>query len=477
MSPATAGVIEGLLYGALAAGLLAPLTPREKSRPALALAWIGVLLYSAASALTLAYTVSHGSLELYSRLVVYDRFAAFMASIAGLAAILALLSVGSQAAEWPSYPAYYSLLPIILFGVYMIAGAANAVMVLAVWLLVSVASYVVIALPGDAESRAAAVRYILMGAVATLFLAFWVAVHAVATSSVALAPPRTDMFDFSLYPQASIGALAITLFLAALGFKLGVVPFHWWLPNVYARADGRAVSIVAGVAKVGFIAVTARLIYYAASPANAKALALLLAGLAVVTMTYGNIAALTTRDLQAILAYSSIAHIGYILTALAAVAYLKGYAGATAAEAALAAIAIHTLAYAASKSPLFAAIGAKPEPGFRSLRGLLRTSPGAALAVAVLLLSLLGVPPLVGFWGKLYMFMAAIKYSIPLVAIALVNSGISAVYYVIAIRELAAPEEPVEAPPASVVATLTAAALIVLVVGLAAPYLYSLIIP
>ncbi len=470
-------VILASLYAGLAAGILVPLTPRHRGNVALGLAWVGTALYVIAAALTMVRVEESGPLTLYSGLVVHDAFSSFMLVIAGLAAVLALLSVEGQASEWPTHPAFYSLLPIILFGVYMMTGAANALFFLAVWLLVSVASYVVIALPGDAASRGAAVRYILMGAIATLFLAMWVAVHAVATGTVALAAPRSDVFDFSVYPRTGVGALALMLFLAAVGFKLGVVPFHWWLPNVYGRADGRAVSIVAGVAKVGFIAVAARLVYYAASPANAKALAAVLAGLAVITMTYGNIAALTTRDLQAILAYSSIAHIGYILTALAAAAYLKGVAGSSLALAALAAVAIHTLAYSLAKAPLFAALGGEWAPDLRGLRGIAKASPGLASGIALLLLSLLGVPPLVGFWGKLYMFMAAIKYSLPLVAIALINSGISAVYYVIAIRELSRPAEEVKLPPPSVRASIAAAALITLVVGVAAPYLVALIAP
>lgn len=475
-----AGIIGwslGLLYASLAAGILVPVTPRTRVGPALALSWAGVLLYTAAAALTFTKTIGGSPVTLYEGLVVHDTFTAFMAFIAGITGIISLLAVGGQASKWPSHPAFYSLLPIILYGVYMIAGSANAVMVLSVWLLVSVASYVVIALPGDPASRAAAVRYILMGAVATLFLAFWVAVHATTAGAALQAAGGSDIFDFGSYPKSGLGGLAVTLFLAAIGFKLGVVPFHWWLPNVYGRADGRAVSVVAAVAKVGFIAVAARLIYYAASPADAEALAATLAVLAVVTMTYGNIAALTSRDLQAILAYSSIAHIGYILTALAAVAYLRGVAGATAAQAALAAVAIHSLAYTLSKAPLFSALGAEPAPRLRGLRGILRTSPATAVSVAVLLLSLLGVPPLLGFWGKLYMFMAAIKYSIPLVAIALVNSGISAVYYVLAIRELAAPAERAEAPPPSVKATLAVGALLSLALGLIAPHIFSLLTP
>ncbi len=468
--------VEALLYATLAAGILVPITSPRKAGPALALAWLGVVFYAGASWLTFLHVATGGALELYQGLIIHDAFTSFLAASASIAAALALLLVGANAADWPSHPAYYSLLPIILFGTYLMAGAANAIMVLAVWLLVSVASYVIIALPGDPQSRGAAVRYIITGAVATLFLAFWVAVHAIAVGSSPQAGMLRDYFDFYHYPAEGFTAVALMLFLTAIGFKLGIVPFHWWLPNVYARADGRAVSVVAGMAKLGFIAVAGRLVYQATTPENAAGIASLLAALAVITMTYGNIAALTNRDLQGILAYSSIAHIGYILTALAAAAYLRG-TGSPAALAALAAVAIHGLAYAISKAPLFAVLGDESGREARSLRGLLRTSPAAAISMATLLFSLLGVPPLLGFWGKLYMFMAAVKYSIPLTVIALVNSGISAVYYVAAVRELASPSE--EAPRLSPAATaaLAAAALIALALGLLAPAIYSTITP
>jgi NADH-quinone oxidoreductase subunit N len=474
VSLATADYVVSLLYATLAAGILVPIASYRRVRPALALAWIGVILYFAASWLTLYETLNGGTIVLYSSLIVHDSFTAFLAASAGIAAVLLLLMVHDNAAEWPSHPAFYSLLPIILAGTYFMAGATNAVMVLAVWLLLSVASYVVIALPGDAASRAAAVRYIITGAVATLFLAFWVALHAVAVGSEPSA--ARDFFDFYNYPAHGITPLVLGLFLAAVGFKLGVVPFHWWLPSVYARADGRAVGLVAGVAKLGFIAVAGRLVYYATTPSNAYGVAALLAALAVLTMTYGNLAALTTRDLQAILAYSSIAQVGYILTALAAAAYLKA-SGGTAAMTALAAVAIHGLAYALSKAPLFAALGGEEGSEARRLRGLLRSSPAAAISMAVLLFSLLGVPPLLGFWGKLYMFLSAVKYSIPLTLIALLNSGISAVYYVAAVRELASPDEEAPHLPSNVTATLAAAALIVVAIGLMGPAIYSTLTP
>ncbi len=458
-------VVLYLVYATLALGIIVPVIPRRQLKIHRMLAWLAVIIFFVASSILL-YNTTAGAVEYYGGLLVHDSFTAAITLAAAIAAIMALMAVDVDAVLWPSHPAYYSLLPLILFGVFFMAGSYDALVLLASWLVVSIASYVFIALPGDRESRGAAVRYIIMGAVATLFLVFWVALHTGIQAGL-------SKFAYKPYADASLASLAVPALIAALGFKLGIVPFHWWLPSVYGRADGRAVAVVAGVAKLGFIAALARVLYAASvSPEVSSRIALVLAALAVVTMTYGNIAALTTRDLQLILTYSSIAQIGYILVAAAALAYLAP-ADPRYATLAFAAIAVHSLAYALSKSPLFSA--AQELRG--GLRGLALRSPVAALSASILLMSLLGVPPLLGFWGKLYMFLAAIKYSLPLVLIALVNSGVSAAYYALAIREMLAKEVKVPTVKDSIEASLLIGALLTVILGLVAPQLLAAFTP
>lgn len=455
-------VVLYLVYATLALGIIVPVIPHRKLEIHRMLAWLAVIIFFIASAVLL-YNTTAGTVVYYGGLLIHDSFTAAITLAAAIAAITALMAVDVDAGLWPSHPAYYSLLPLILFGVFFMAGSYDALVLLASWLVVSIASYVFIALPGDRESRGAAVRYIIMGTVATLFLVFWVALH----TGIQVFWASLSRFAYKPYADANLASLAVPALIAALGFKLGIVPFHWWLPSVYGRADGRAVAVVAGVAKLGFIAALARVLYAASvSPLVSSRIALVLAALAVITMTYGNVAALTTRDLQLILTYSSIAQIGYILVAAAALAYLAP-ASPRYATLALAAIAVHSLAYALSKSPLFSA--AQELKG--GLRGLALRSPAAALSASILLMSLLGVPPLLGFWGKLYMFLAAIKYSLPLVLIALVNSGVSAAYYALAIREMLAKEAKAPTIKDSIKASLLVGALLTVVLGLLAPRL------
>jgi len=274
---------------------------------------------------------------------------------------------------------------------------------------------------------------------------------------------------------------AVVAALAALGFKLGLFPFHWWLPNVYGRADGRVVSFVAGVAKLGFIAIIARIVIVEASGPLSLPIAITAALIAAFTMIYGNIAALSSRNFQMILSYSSMAQVGYIMTAIAAAAYFAG-AGPSYHPLLIMsyyAVAIQAIAYSFAKVPLFALAGESGRE-LSDLRGMITSSPAAAVASSVLLLSLLGLPPFLGFWGKLYMFMAAAGFALWLAVLALVNSGISAFYYAIVIRNMLAKGE---GPTVGrrYTASLVLGAVAVIAVGVIAPlilgYLTAVFLP
>jgi NADH-quinone oxidoreductase subunit N len=457
-------LVEVLVYTTLASSLAIPLlaaTGYHRSRAILALSWLGVLSFLLASLLVFA---SNG-VELYSGLVRHDAFTSIILLGAGLSACLALLAVGYDGYRWFSHPAFYSLLPLVLFGTFYLAGANNVLVVIASWLLVSVASYVLVALPGDSDSRMASIKYIYVGMVATLLIAIWASVHVSRVDGLL----EVGMLSGGNQPLALLALLAS---ISAFGFKVGIVPFHWWLPSVYGRADGRVIAVVAGVAKLGFIAIIVRLITQSFSDLGYTSK--LLAVLAVTTMTYGNIAALTTTDLQRLLAYSSIAHIGYITAA----AYVLSIAepGSLAYRMALAGIALQSIAYTIAKTPLFLLTSEAGRSLEGELRGLLARDRQASISVAVLLASLLGIPPLLGFWGKLYMFLPLASYSIAILAIALVNSGVSSAYYVRALRDIVTtPEGAVRGIREGYRTALTIGAVMTVILGLIAPLVLSVI--
>ncbi|MEB3825766.1 MAG: hypothetical protein LRS47_03755 [Desulfurococcales archaeon] len=457
--------VTGLSYIILILGVAVPLSKPlgiEKTRLPYAFSWASTLLLSIIAYLLIDNTYTGGYTTLYKGLVTYNSFSAFMLLLTAIASMLVLMAIKNRAEEWPTAPAVYGLIPLIHFGLIFAMGVNDALLLLAIWLLVSVASYVVIALPKDSESVKGAVRYAFMGSLATLFLAVWVAFNLVVNGTFAITPYETGLVSI-----LGFGALVISI-----GFKLGIAPFHWWLPDVYGKSNGYGVSIVAGIVKIGFIAIAARVVYYISSSGFSTVSTITLAALAVATMFWGNIAALTTRNLQRILAYSSIAHVGYILVGLTALAYAAGSSNTALAMYAFAAIAIHTAAYSISKAPLFAVMG-EGRTDLGILKGMFKRDPASATSIAILLLSLLGLPPLLGFWGKLYMFTAVAGYSLPLLVIALINSGISAVYYGIAIREMLSTEEGGVTYDGYRKASLVIAATLIVILGLLAQYIFT----
>jgi NADH:ubiquinone oxidoreductase subunit 2 (chain N) len=468
--------VEFLLYLTLAASLIAPVTSplgrRENVTPAIVAA-IGVGSFATLSGLLL-YATASAPVQFYGGLVVQDSFTSLLLLGAALAAITYMIAIGVEGLQWASSPSLYSLIPLTLFGSFFLAGAANLLVILASWLLVSVVSYVVIASSDVKEAKGAAVRYAFVGIVATLILATSLAFYSIASGSYVL-----SLTPLSAGSGAAreVAALSVILLLAALGFKVGLFPFHWWLPSVYGRGDGRTVSFVAAVVKLAFIAVLGRalLVLSYGSPLAGN-VALTVAVLAVATMTYGNVAAFTSRDLQVILAYSSMAQVGYILAALAAAAYFAGNLELSMLRLALYAVALQSIAYAIAKAPLFAFTGSTARE-LERLRGLMGVSPAAAVSASVLLYSLLGVPPLLGFWGKLYLFLSTSGYTVWLTLAALINSGVSAVYYIIASRELLTKQERPPTPPARKYnIALVIAALLILVLGIVAPLFMSSLI-
>lgn len=471
------GTIKFLLYVTLAASLLAPLTSpsgRRDNVAPLVMAAIGVGSFAVAMGISF-YAASLGRpLSFYHGLVVQDSFTSLMLLGASLASAIFLLAVGTDGLGWSSSPSLYSLVPMTLFGAFFLAGATNALVILASWLLVSVISYIIIAAPDSKNAKAAGVRYIFVGMVATLAL----------VGSLAFISVSSGAYTFSITPVSGLStdarglmALAVLLLLAALGFKVGLFPFHWWLPSVYGRGDGRTVSFVAAVVKLSFLAILTRVLVIIASGGQLHTIiAITLAALAVATMTYGNFAALTTRDLQVILAYSSMAQVGYIFAAIAAASYFAGVGNEYMLRLSLFAVALQSIAYAVAKAPLFAFAG-EVGGSLDSLRGLMKSSPLSAVTASVLLYSLLGVPPLLGFWGKLYMFLAAVGFSVWLALAALINSGVSSVYYIIASREMLRKDyEDTPKPRARYAVALLIASLLIVLLGLVAPLTFRGII-
>jgi NADH-quinone oxidoreductase subunit N len=239
------------------------------------------------------------------------------------------------------------------------------------------------------------------------------------------------------------GATALLLMLVGFGFKVAAVPFHQWAPDAYEGAPAPVTAWIATGSKLASFVALMKVFLHALQPWSHPSNSLMgpgwlgvIAVIAAVTMTYGNFAALAQRNLKRMLAYSSIAHAGYMLVGVAAASV------STRGPEAAASVLFYLVVYAFSNVGAFAVaawlVRDKKTDDIDDLNGLGMQSPLLAVCIVVLMLSLIGIPPFAGFFGKLYMFMEALNQGraetrltlIGLVSLGLMNSVVSAFYYV-----------------------------------------------
>jgi NADH-quinone oxidoreductase subunit N len=264
-------------------------------------------------------------------------------------------------------------------------------------------------------------KYFLLGAFATGFLLYGIALIYGATGAfrldqIAAAIPATSA------PKMLIAGVAMLI--VAFGFKVAAVPFHMWTPDVYEGAPTTVTALMAVAVKAAAFAAFVRVFLHGLAGLHAD-WSVLLWIVAVLTMTVGNVVALAQQSVKRMLAYSSIAHAGYILVALIA----AGPAGGTAAL-------FYLLVYSFMTLGAFGVVAALGEAGdpnetLDDYAGLGFRRPLLGVTMTIFMLSLTGIPPLAGFAGKLYIFTAAVREGYyALAVIGVLNSAISAAYYV-----------------------------------------------
>ncbi len=240
------------------------------------------------------------------------------------------------------------------------------------------------------------------------------------------------------------GATAILLLMVGFGFKIAAVPFHQWAPDAYEGAPAPVTAWIATGSKLASFVALMKVFLHALSPWSNPNTSIMGPGwigivaiIAAVTMTYGNFAALAQRNLKRMLAYSSIAHAGYILVGVAAVSVSSN--GSVAAAAVLYYLIVYAFANVGAFAVAAWLVRDKDSDNIDDLNGLGFQEPLLATCILVLMLSLIGIPPLAGFFGKMYVFMEALRQDgkggqsvtlIWLVALGLFNSVVSAFYYV-----------------------------------------------
>ncbi len=324
---------------------------------------------------------------------------------------------------------YYPLIVFAFAGILVMAAATDLIVL---FLGLETMSMAIYALAGiqkrDPRSNEAALKYFLMGAFASAFMLYGIALLYGATGSTVLGEIGASNGDAAKVSRMSI--LGLGMLTVGLAFKVSAVPFHLWTPDVYEGAPTSATAFMSTAVKAaGFVA--AIRVFTVAMPTLAPQLTLVLSAMALLTMTVGNVVALRQTSLKRMLAYSSIAHTGYLLVGLAA-----------GTREASSAVLFYLAAYGAMNVAAFAVLmfvarRDKRNEDVADLAGLGTERPLLAASLTIAMLSLTGIPPFGGFTAKLFLFSAALEAGQTfLVVAALLNSVVSAAYYLGVVKVL-----------------------------------------
>lgn len=324
---------------------------------------------------------------------------------------------------------YYSLLMFSIAGMLLMAMAADLIVVFLALELLSFPLYILSGFARPrAESEEAALKYFLLGAFATSFVVYGIALTFGAAKTTSLAGIVAALPDLGGREPLLLAGAA--LILIGLGFKVAAVPFHMWTPDVYHGAPTAIVGFMAFGAKAGGFAGLLR-IFFTALPELAADLMPVTWAIAAATMILGNLLAISQSNIKRMLAYSSIAHAGYMLMALVPYGSTRPNVPAEALSSAL----LYLLAYGLTNFAAWAVVIAMEKAEGQGLQiddyaGLGRKFPLLAACMAIAMFSFAGVPPTMGFVGKFYLFRAVLSDGhVWLAIIGVVTSLISAFYY------------------------------------------------
>jgi NADH-quinone oxidoreductase subunit N len=422
-------------------------------------AWLSIIGLVGIAALAL----QPGAASVYADALANDSYTSFFTVLTCAIAVGAvLLSIDYLPAAGVTKGEYYPLILFAVLGVVVMAAATDLMVMFIGLETMSMAVYVLAGiLRNDLRSNEASLKYFLLGAFASALLLYGIATLYAMTGSTTLADISAALQKPGIAPNDhNVLVIGAGLVLVGLGFKIAAVPFHLWAPDVYEGAPTSVTAFMATAVKAGGFAALLRTALVALEPLHADLQNVLWVA-AAVTMTVGNLIALRQVSLKRMLAYSSIAHTGYLLMGVVA--------GTTAAGSA---VLFYLVGYAAMNLVAFGvmiAVANGPRTGEKisDYAGLSQTHPLLAGAMTVSMLSLTGIPPLVGFVGKLYLFQTAMQAGlVGLVVIACFNSVVSAAYYLGVVRTMyfEAPTEGSELPPATSYAAVVVAVSTVLTV-------------
>jgi len=457
------GVLPEIIWCGFAV-LLMLLQPFLKNRQGLTLfAMVG------AAAGTLATYFGNSGSGFFG-LVQFDMYSVFFHWLVGLVAFLVILAADSYLERENLAPAeFYALILFATAGMGVLASAQELLTAFIGLEMSSISSYVLAGYRRDSvKSSESAVKYFLLGSFATAFFLYGIALVYGASGSTNL------MQIASADSGSNLLRLGLTLILVGLGFKVAAAPFQVWTPDVYEGAPTPVTALFAAGPKAATFALLLRIFTTIHAATDFWFWAFWI--LAVVTMFVGNLGALVQTNVKRLLAYSSIAHAGYTLVAFAAVTTMKLDPN-TGAAPAYAAVLFYLLGYSLVKVGAFTIVSEIGGQGERNLTlddfaGLGTRQPFAAAAMTLFLLSLLGMPITAGFFGKFYVFKAAINSKLIWLAVLMtINSTIGAYYYLRVIVVMYMHERKGDAPADAATSLSPTSAMVVVVTALATLYL------
>lgn len=399
--------------------VLDPLVDEEKSQKTLG--WIAFV--GAVAALIATWFMAQSPGLAFSNTIQIDSFSVFFTFLViAIAAVVILSSFEYMAVQRIRAGEYYALLLFGAVGMAVMSSAIELVMIFIGLEISSIATYILAGFRrNEASSSEASLKYFLLGSFATAFFLYGVALMFGATGST-----NIDIIARKLPagPVELLVFVAMSLMFVGLGFKVSAAPFHIWSPDVYEGAPAPVVGFMSTAPKAAAFAVLLRIVFAINAPGRLWVLWIL----AVLSMILGNVGALVQTNIKRLLAYSSIAHAGYVLVAFSITSPQNSVAGISAAM-------FYLASYAAMNVGAFAVVSHFANAGERyttleDYEGLGKSSPLLAATLTIFLLSLIGIPVTGGFFAKFYVFSAAMRANlIGLTVIGVINSAVGAYYY------------------------------------------------
>ncbi len=326
-----------------------------------------------------------------------------------------------------SYPEFFALFLFMISGFQFMVATDNLILIFVGLETASLALYTLIAMHNRNKSFEAAVKYFTMGALAAGFFSFGAMIFYALTGSVELGQIAT-ILEANNYADMGYVLVAVVFMLASFGFKLSLVPFHTWAPDVYEGASAAMAGYMSIVPKIAAFIVVMRMFEFLIN-SGVVWLEVVLYIFVVVTMTAANVWALVQTDVKRMLAYSSISHAGFVMVAI--------LIGTTQANSALF---LYWILFSFTNLGAFSMlwisrqkhlpVGQSSDHSYNKFAGMIKTAPVAATIMGLFMLSLAGLPPFALFWGKLYMISSAVTAGYTVLALIMaLNSAIAGYYY------------------------------------------------